>query len=290
MIKRKYVFFSPSKLNLFLEILSKRDDGYHNLNSLMCFSNIGDKIEIKESRYFILKIQGDFAKKLCNYDENIILKAVKTLEFFLKIKIKLEIILTKNLPIASGLAGGSSNAATVIKGVLNFLKLKVKKKLLNNILVSLGADVPFCFYGKTSIVEGFGNNIKPVFPIPSQYVLLVNPLIEVSTKKIFKKLKKFTKIKTNYPTKEIKKEKFLDLLLKSKNDLEEIVKTEYPEVKAILDTFKNKTYSDFYRMSGSGATCFGFFNKKDYMEKAKSIFENQNNNYWIKEGKILNHI
>ncbi len=286
---KKNIYFSPSKLNLFLEVLSKRRDGYHNLNSLMCFCNIGDNIEIRESKKFIFKAQGDFANKL-NDPDNIIIKAIKKLEFFLKVKIKLEIILTKNLPVASGLAGGSSNAATVIKAVLNLLKLKIKKKLLDKILISLGSDVPFCFYGKTSIVRGFGNKIIPVFPIPNLYVLLVNPLIEVSTKKIFNKIEKFTKIKTEYPMKKIKNDVFFELLSKSKNDLEDLVRREYPDIKKILDIFQEKTNSIFFRMSGSGATCFAFFENQDNLKTAESILKKRKEKWWIRSGKILNHI
>lgn len=283
------LFFSPSKLNLFLEVISKRRNGYHNLNSLMCFSDIGDYIEIGKSKNFTFKIKGDFASDLLGR-ENIISRAVFKLEEFLKIKINVQIILTKNLPISSGLAGGSSNAATTIKVIIKYLKLRIDKIDIDRILLSLGSDVPFCYYGKTSLVSGIGETLEPIAPLPEFHVLLVNPRIDIPTKMIFSRVKSFTKIQTDYPKKELNKKKIINVLLNTKNDLENVVKEIHPEIGLILKIFKEETNSIFFRMSGSGATCFAFFNKKEHLRSAEILFNGLGNHWWVKSGKILNYI
>ena len=121
--------------------------------------------------------------------KNIILQTISVFEKFLDIKFNVEIVLTKNLPISSGMGGGSSNAATIVHCLENLYELKIKKRDLNFLLFSLGADVPFCYYRKSAIVTGKGEKISflknKLLELP---IVLINPLVEVSTKKIFENL------------------------------------------------------------------------------------------------------
>ena len=178
-------FVSPIKLNLFLEVINKSKDGYHNLESLMTFCKFGDQIKIKKSTKFKFSIDGPFSKNLST-KSNIILNTIVLLEKYLNLKFNVEIILTKNLPISSGMGGGSSNAATIIHCLKNLYNFKIRKKELDFLLFTLGADVPFCYYRKSAIVRGKGEKIsfikKKLFELP---VVLINPLIEISTKQIF---------------------------------------------------------------------------------------------------------
>ena len=193
-------FISPAKLNLYLEVTSKRKDGFHNLESLMTFCELGDVIKIEKSNSFQLKIKGPFGKFL-DLNENIILKAINGLEKLYERKFQVCVTLEKNLPISSGMGGGSSNAATVIRAIHDIFRIKESKNL-DNFLISIGADVPFCYYGKSAIIRGIGEKIEFVnHELCNYYVLLINPLEEVSTKKIFERLeilkKKSTKKKSN---------------------------------------------------------------------------------------------
>ena len=282
------IFFSPSKINLYLEVLSKSENGLHNLNSLMTFTDIGDHIEINVSKKFFFKVKGPFSDQLGDMEKNIIFLALKKLESLINKKLNVEIILTKNLPLGSGLGGGSSNAATVVKALIKIYKLNMDQRDLDSLLISIGSDVPFCFHGKTAILNGIGDNLLFVSKLKEYDLLLVNPLVEVSTKKIFEKVEKFNDKPTIYNNLS-SDDSILQTILKSSNDLENIAVNVYPEIGSILTIYK-KTNSIFTRMSGSGGTCFGLFNSKKDLLEAESIFHSKNKNWWIKKGKILNYI
>ena len=282
------IFFSPSKINLYLEVISKSGNGLHNLNSLMTFTDIGDHIEINLSKKFFFKAKGPFSDHLGDMEKNIIFSALKKLESLIDKKLNVEIILTKNLPLGSGLGGGSSNAATVVKALIKIYKLNMDQRELDSLLISIGSDVPFCFHGKTAILNGIGDDLLFVSKLKEYDLLLVNPLVEVSTKKIFEKVEKFNDKPTIYNNLS-SDDSILQTILKSSNDLENIAVNVYPEIGSILTIFK-KTNSIFTRMSGSGGTCFGLFNSKKDLLEAESIFHLKNKNWWIKKGKILNYI
>ena len=187
-MKENISMFSPAKINLFLEIKNKDRDGLHNLESLMSFCDFGDLIYVSKSKDLSLEISGPFSRSLIRKD-NIILRTIYMLEKYLNTKIKVNIRLNKNLPIASGMGGGSSNAATIIHCIKQLFKINFDKNF-NDFLFNLGADVPFCFYRRVAMVEGKGEKIT-FYPrkIPEYFVLLVNPNIQISTKRIFQKLK-----------------------------------------------------------------------------------------------------
>lgn len=286
---KEYSLFSPAKINLFLEILSKRNDGFHNLNSLMCFCNIGDKIKISKSESYSLNITGPFSDDLKSKN-NIITDTLKKLEIFFNKKFSVSIVLEKNLPISSGMGGGSSNAATIVRAIINIFNLDIKKLDLDKLLISIGSDVPFCFYGKSSIVSGIGEKVVPLKHLEDLKVLLVNPLVEISTKSIFHQIKCFNTNPTNFPREKINRSKLIDILNQSKNDLQYIVTKKNTQVNEVIDFFKNETESSFYRMTGSGATCFGVFDTYSHMKKAEVKLKNKNNNWWIASAKTLNYI
>ena len=282
-------FFSPAKVNLYLEVLSKNKNGFHNLNSMMCFCDIGDYLSIEKSNEFSIETAGPFSKFLCNYENNLITIALKRFEKILKKKFLIKIFLHKNLPLGSGLGGGSSNAAIVIKAIIKIFNVKIAKTVLDKFLFSIGSDVPFCFYGKTSIVSGSGNILKPIENLNEPYILLINPMIEIPTKEIFKEVKIFNQNPTIFLDKKVYNKDFIKFLSNAKNDLEPIVTNLYPEVESILSAF-SKTRADLKRMSGSGGTCFGLFRTKKDLVDAENHFLSLKNKWWIKKGKILNYI
>lgn len=286
----KNIFFSPAKINIFLEVMSRRKDGFHNLNSLMSFCNIGDFIEIKKSKKFSFDIVGPFSKSLLKLEHNIILEVIKNLETHFDRTFNINLKLRKNLPISSGLGGGSCNAAITIKALLKIFELKIKETELQKILLSIGSDVPFCYYGKTSLVNGIGEKIKPISKIEELNILLVNPMVEVPTKEIFKKVIKFNSNPTVLTKKTISKKELLDILDNSANDLEEIAIASFSEIKEVLEFFKFHTKSTFQRMSGSGGTCIGFFDSNKSLKEAELNFKKYFSNWWVKSGKILNHL
>ena len=288
-MKENISMFSPAKINLFLEIKNKDRDGLHNLESLMSFCDFGDLIYVSKSKDLSLEINGPFSRSLIRKD-NIILRTIYMLEKYLNTKIKVNIRLNKNLPIASGMGGGSSNAATIIHCIKQLFKINFDKNF-NDFLFNLGADVPFCFYRRVAMVEGKGEKIT-FFPrkIPEYFVLLVNPNIQISTKRIFQKLKINFRTKKNPENRFILEEDFLGYLLKKNNDLEVPAIDQCDEIKFIINELNNKTESLLSRMTGSGATCFALYDKRVKLLEAEKKIKEIKENYWVKTTKLVNII
>ncbi len=285
---KKYI--SPLKLNLFLHLINKNTDGYHNLESLMTFCEYGDFISVKKEKDFSFTIDGPFAKHLSKTD-NIILDAVEVLEEYANLKINVHIKLTKNIPIASGMGGGSSNAATVIHCLKDLFKISIKKNTIDSLLFSLGADVPFCFFRRTAIVKGKGEKVEFLSSqIPELPILLINPLIEVSTKKIFEGVKLSNRYTRDNDMDFSNSDLFFEKLNKKNNDLECVAEKICPIIKKITSFLKTETNSKLVRMTGSGATCFGVFNDSSDLDKADILINNVFKGIWTKKTKIINQI
>ena len=288
-MKENISMFSPAKINLFLEIKNKDRDGLHNLQSLMSFCDFGDLIYVSKSKDLSLEISGPFSRSLIRKD-NIILRTIYMLEKYLNTKIKVNIRLNKNLPIASGMGGGSSNAATIIHCIKQLFKINFDKNF-NDFLFNLGADVPFCFYRRVAMVEGKGEKIT-FYPrkIPEYFVLLVNPNIQISTKRIFQKLKINFRTKKKPENRFVLEEDFLGYLLKKNNDLEVPAIDQCDEIKFIINELNNKTESLLSRMTGSGATCFALYDKRVKLLEAEKKIKEIKENYWVKTTKLVNII
>ena len=288
-MKENISMFSPAKINLFLEIKNKDRDGLHNLESLMSFCDFGDLIYVSKSKDLSLEISGPFSRSLIRKD-NIILRTIYMLEKYLNTKIKVNIRLNKNLPIASGMGGGSSNAATIIHCIKQLFKINFDKNF-NDFLFNLGADVPFCFYRRVAMVEGKGEKIT-FFPrkIPEYFVLLVNPNIQISTKRIFQKLKINFRKKKKPENRFVLEEDFLGYLLKKNNDLEVPAIDQCDEIKFIINELNNNTESLLSRMTGSGATCFALYDKRVKLLEAEKRIKEIKENYWVKTTKLVNII
>ena len=276
----------PAKINLFLEVKNKRKDGYHNIESLMTFCNYGDSLSVKKSKKFVFRVNGPFSKELFG-KYNLIEEAKNKLEFLYKREFKVDVLLTKNLPIASGMAGGSSNATTFIRCIREIFNLKDVSGF-DNLLLSLGADIPFCYYGKTALVSGIGEKLKFVSIKEQFYFLLINPKIEISTQKIFASLKESRKKKE----KSNKSEELVSLKFfsKRKNHLEGYAMCQSKKIEEILNFLNSLNGTLFSRMTGSGATCFALFDNLVDLESAETYAKKRFDNYWIKSSKLINSI
>ena len=279
---------SPAKINLYLEVLERTSSGFHNIESLMTFCDFGDIINIKKEKSFRFTIDGPFSKNL-SLDNNIINKSVSFVEKLLNKNITVHINLTKNLPISSGMGGGSSNAATVILCLIEMYRIDCKEDFHKS-LFSLGADIPFCFFRKSALVTGKGENVLKIeYDYENFFVLLVNPMIEISTKKIFEKLTIPTrKDFTPFNEKFLCNTKIINFLNSRNNDLEKEAISQCEEIKNILDVLKNETNSLLSRMTGSGSTCFALFRNKEDLINAEKIFTKKFKTFWVKTTKIVN--
>ena len=274
---------SPAKINLYLEVKNRRKDGYHNIKSLMTFCDFGDQISVIKSKKFNLKVQGPFSKFLIN-KENLIEKSIRKMEDLYERDFKVQVILKKNLPIASGMAGGSSNAATFILCVKEIFGLKIIKGF-DQLLLSLGADVPFCFFRKTALVSGIGENLTFTKKLKEYFILLVNPQIEISTREIFSNLI-INKDKKNKNF----NNKIANTFITKSNDLEPYVIKKHEIIGEILSHLSNCQGSVINRMTGSGATCFALFENFNDLERAEVFTKKVFKSCWIKKAKLSNSV
>ncbi len=271
---------SRVKVNLYLHVIGKRADGYHNLDSLVAFPEIGDEILVSPSNSINLKITGKSKKEL-NEKENLILKAIKLLK---NRKMGADIHLIKDTPISAGLGGGSSNAA---------VSLKLLSKLWNvplpsiNELVLLGADIPVCMDWRLQRMQGIGEKNSFVASPDSLWIVLLNNGDRVPTSTVFQGLaqNEFSGL-VNVPR--LNEKNILIKFLKStRNDLEKSAIKNYPAINDLINSLNLTSGCLVARMSGSGSTCFGLYEKKHEAEKAKKHLFNKFPNAWIKVAKIF---
>ena len=272
---------SPAKINLYLEIKGKRVDGYHDIESLMTFCKYGDVLKVEKSKSFRLSVKGPY--------ENLIESSLKKLEDFYNRKFKVNVLLTKNLPVSSGMAGGSSNVATFIRCLKEIYNLK-EFKGFNDLLLSIGSDVPFCYYGKTAIVESIGESLCFVENFKSYFILLVNPNLEISTKEVFESLNLQFVANRNQDYKKNQSLIDIDFTKKRDNVLQSSVIKKNKLIKDLLSFLSVRRGSLLTRMTGSGATCYSLFANKKDLENAKKITRETFKNYWIQDSKLINSV
>ena len=260
---------TPAKINLFLKVLSKRDDGYHNIRTGVTFIDLFDKIEIKRSKKTIINYSGPFKPENGFYKDCIIYKIINSLK--LENKINLQIDIQKNIPVQGGLGSASSNAAGFIEALKKMNLIKIKDF---EFYAFLGADIPSFLFKKNCLVTGMGEKIFK-YNFPQYYFLLVKPNCNLSTKDMYKKLK-------------IKKVSFDDLDLQHNevndddmgNDFEEIIKNESPEINELLNFLSRIQDTIFTRMTGTGSCCYAVFENEYQAKKGQEYFNSYFPNLW----------
>jgi 4-diphosphocytidyl-2-C-methyl-D-erythritol kinase len=289
--------FAPAKINLHLHITGKRDDGYHELESLIAFADIGDWISLKPSTAFNLQITGPFAKSFSAPErsagpdsQNIILQALYRLAAKAqKSAPPVSITLEKNIPLASGMGGGSSNAASTIWAALKLWDIELSRPALDDLLLSLGADVPVCFHAAPALLRGIGDVVTPLSFLPEMPVVLMNPLKPCPTAGIFKSYRGGFKPESILPAHIEKAKKLLHFIRANDNDLTAAAVQMVPEITNIIQALKNTKGCQLARMTGSGATCFGLFENLPEAHMAAQTLGRENPDWWIKPG-ILNRV
>tara|TARA_Y100000589_G_scaffold322619_1_gene355800 strand:- start:208 stop:1059 length:852 start_codon:yes stop_codon:yes gene_type:complete len=270
-----------AKINLFLHILSKRNDNFHELESLVSFTEFGDKVSVWESDSLEFIFEGPMAHGLPPLKENIIYKAVMLLKKRYKISLGAKIKVEKNIPIAGGLGGGTSDAATVLNCLIDLWNIKVSKKELMKEFVSLGADFPVCFYGNNALVKGIGDVCMPLKQMYSYPILLINPKKKLDTKVIF------SEVDLSYCYKKsILKCDFLKNYKNYKNDLLPFANNRVPQIMEIIDLLLLSDGCISAKLSGSGPTCFGIFDSEKNLYKANNIFR-ERYDWWVVPTSML---
>ena len=261
---------SPAKINLFLHVAGKRPDGYHELFSLMCCVDLCDTIILE---FDCKKIEIESAHPQIPLNDTNLAHRAATLFFkTLKVNDGIKIFIEKIIPLAAGLGGGSSNAASVLKGLNRQYGNPFARDQLMSMGLDLGADVPFFLFGKPAFASGIGEKLE-AYPMPLPFhVVIVNPRFEVSTREVFQNLNLgLTNCKKKITKLFFKKSGF-DARLHLYNDLEEVTASKYPVISSIKERLLACGASGAL-MSGSGPTVFGLFSDIHSAQKAKQEIE-----------------
>lgn len=271
----KVVEKAYAKINLGLDILGKRDDGYHEINTIMSSINLYDELTfIKGDKGISIKIDG--IEIDCDIKENLIYKALVELGKYIKKDISVDIHLKKRIPFGAGLAGGSSDAAAALRGVNNLLGLELDTVDLCNIAKEIGADVPYCVRGGLCQARGIGEKLTYIGELKNNLnVIIVKPKIKISTKFAYEELDKINIEASQRPNIEKIKELLIDNDLKNikyyiKNVFEYVVFPKYQYVREIKK-FLIEENALFSNMSGSGSAVFAVFDSVDSMNTCYEI-------------------
>lgn len=263
--------FAPAKINLTLHVTGQRADGYHLLDSLVVFADFGDTLSVAPSASLSLDVDGPLSPGVPTDAKNLVIQAAR----FLSPNKSAAIRLTKRLPAAAGIGGGSSDAAAAIRALSQLWSLPVPKNT-----VSLGADVPVCLDPRPVRMQGVGDHVTAVDRFPSLPAVLVNPGVSVETPPVFKKLAQ----KTNAPMPDDipllhSVEDAAKWLAEQRNDLQAPACQLAPEINDVLMHMSDSLLA---RMSGSGATCFGLYATQALAAVAADRILQANPNWWVK--------
>ena len=262
-----------AKINIGLNIIAKREDGYHEIETIFQQLDLHDNITISKRQDAKIEIKGD-SKKIPLNKNNICFKTAKLLQDISGISHGVNIAISKRIPIGAGLGGGSSDAAATLKGLMRLWELDFTEKEILAIAKQIGADVPFFIKGGTAYASGIGEKLTQIEFPKEYYCVLVFPNIEISTAEAYKNFNfSLTKSKKIIKLFEILQKKIELFELKNfvQNDFEEVAFREIPE----LDEVKRKFYQNgafFASMSGSGSTIFGMFKEYTRAEAVVRIF------------------
>lgn len=258
---------APAKINLALKIKGLRKDNFHELEMIMQSISLADRIKLKKkSGGIILKTSHT---DLPTDEKNLAYQAAEI--FFAKNKVQagVEIYIEKNIPIAAGMAGGSTDAAAVLKGLYQLFELEAEQQELKNDLLKIGSDVPYCLEGGTAYASGRGEIIKDLPFIGEKYLVVVTPAFLMSTPEVYKLYDQLN-LKNNFDFEAVlnnlKNDSEIDWSLDFKNDLTAAAEEICPEIKEVKDIFKN-TRAQFTLLSGSGPTVFSIYDKRAQAEK-----------------------
>ena len=282
---------APAKINLYLHVTGVREDGYHLLDSLVTFATVHDIIMIEPANNLTLINQGPFGEGLPITADNLVMCAAKKLQKLANIADGARITLTKNLPISSGIGGGSADAAAAIKGLVRHWGIHPRHHNLSDLALELGADVPICLLGQAAFMGGIGEQIDPVYALPEAPMILVNPRVSVSTPAIFKIHKAIFSPTNRFDVTPVTLYKLIDLLKEGRsNDLMEPAIQTQPIIGEVLNQIKMSHGCQLSRMSGSGATCFGFYHTQFEANEAAEMIKNAYPKWWVVATRMVNDV
>ncbi len=266
-----------AKINLGLDVVRKRDDGYHEVRMIMQTIKLYDKLTFRLLEEDAIRIKTNLGFLPVNED-NLVYRAVRLLKDTYGVKQGMEIDLFKCIPVAAGMAGGSTDCAAALVGASRLFQLHLSKEKLMELGVKLGADVPYCILRGTALSEGIGEKLTSLPPIPDCHIVVAKPPISVSTKFVYEHLdangiEKHPDI--DGMIRAIEEGSLSGIAERMENVLETVTIPEYPVIDKIKDCMRQQGAMNAL-MSGSGPTVFGIFEKEEDALRTKELIRKQN--------------
>lgn len=269
--------FAPAKVNLTLHVTGQRADGYHLLDSLVVFADVGDRVSVRSAAQLDVQITGPQAAALPASDDNLVLRAARLMGG------QAAIMLEKVLPVASGIGGGSADAAATLRALTRLGRALPDAAQV----LTLGADVPVCLRGEAVRMQGVGEVLSPVPELPEAWLVLVNPGIGVATPQVFRGLAR----KDNPPMPDLpplpSAAALAAFLAQMRNDMEAPALALAPVIGTVKSALAAQPGCLLARMSGSGATCFGLFADSKSARAAAQAVQAAQPGWWVAPARML---
>ncbi|MBV9550872.1 MAG: 4-(cytidine 5'-diphospho)-2-C-methyl-D-erythritol kinase [Alphaproteobacteria bacterium] len=272
---------ASAKVNLFLHVGERRSDGFHPLQSLAVFTDAGDMLHAEEAPNLSLAIDGPFGAGLAAESGNLVLRAAAALARQTGVPAGAALTLTKNLPVASGIGGGSADAAAGLRALKRLWNIEIRDTALLDVAAALGSDVPVCVPSVSAYMEGRGEILTQV-AVPRLPMLLVNPGVAVPTRDVFARIQKRSGVGRALPHDGFADPiSLLRFLADTCNDLEAPARALQPVIGKVLNELSVLPGVALARMSGSGATCFALFEDADACAHGAKTIQNAHANWWV---------
>lgn len=268
--------FAPAKLNLALHVRARRDDGYHELETLFAFATGGDVVTVAPAEADTLAVTGPFAPALAEEGDNLVSRASSAFTARFAPGARHAVALEKNLPVASGIGGGSADAAAALRALARLHDVAAGDPELLAIARALGADVPACLLGRTAFGSGRGDDLRPLPPLGDLPALLVNPGVGVSTAAVFAYWDGIDRGPLTFDGDPLERARA------GRNDLEAPAIGAQPVIAEVLAALA-ATAPTFARMSGSGATCFALYATPGARHAAAARVATAHPGWWVWE-------
>ena len=277
---------APAKINLYLHVVGRRIDGYHELDSLVAFADIADVVTARPAVDLSLAVEGPFAAALAGAPDNLVLRAARLLASHCGVTAGAALRLTKNLPVASGIGGGSSDAAAALRALRSLWKVEATGDEIAGLAARLGADVPVCLLGRTAWLGGIGDVLTPAPALPPVAVVLANPGIALATQAVFTARRGPFSAPSRFAEPVGDAAGLAALLASRRNDLTEAAVGIVPAIADVLACLAACEGALLARMSGSGATCFALFADTAAAAAAATRLSGEHPGWWVAAGRL----
>ena len=272
---------APAKVNLTLRVVSRRADGYHELESLVAFADLADVVTFDPDAPPDIAVTGPFAAATGPAGENLVLEAARLMRLN-----RGRFTLEKNIPVAAGLGGGSADAAAALRLIARERSTDTNNPRIRDAARQCGADVPVCLVPQARIMRGIGDVLSPPAAIPALPVVLVNPNVELATREVFDALHEADRSRGSLADVPGGRDGFVAWLTQHGNDLTRAATARVPAIREMLDLLAAVPGCQLARMSGSGATCFGIFGSDDQAQVAAERLQSQRPEWWVSATKL----